>query len=53
MAEEMGVPYLGAIPIELEVVESGDDGVPIVVSSPRSEAARAIARIAHTLLERP
>jgi predicted Fe-Mo cluster-binding NifX family protein len=51
MAEEMGVPYLGAIPIEPEVAASGDSGRPVVSSRPDSEAARAFGRLAHTLLD--
>jgi Mrp family chromosome partitioning ATPase/predicted Fe-Mo cluster-binding NifX family protein len=51
MAEEMGVPYLGAIPIEPEVVVSGDSGRPIVQAAPHSETARAIGRIVRVLLE--
>ncbi len=51
MAEEMGVPYLGAIPIEPEVVVSGDSGRPIVQAAPHSETARAFGRIVRTLLE--
>jgi Mrp family chromosome partitioning ATPase len=51
MAEEMGVPYLGAIPIEPEVVVSGDSGTPMVQAKPHSETAKAFGRIARTLLE--
>jgi predicted Fe-Mo cluster-binding NifX family protein len=51
MAEEMGVPYLGAIPIEPEVVVSGDSGRPIVQAKPHSETAKAFGRIVRALLE--
>lgn len=51
MAEEMGVPYLGAIPIEPEVVLSGDSGAPIVQTKPHSETAKAFGRIVRKLLE--
>jgi Mrp family chromosome partitioning ATPase len=51
MAEEMGVPYLGSIPIEPEVVTSGDSGRPMVQSHPDSETARAFTRIIGMLLE--
>lgn len=51
MAEEMGVPYLGAIPIEPEVVTAGDAGTPTVQARPHSETAKAIGRIVRTLLE--
>jgi Mrp family chromosome partitioning ATPase len=52
MAEEMGVPYLGAIPIEPEVVLSGDNGTPIVQAKPHSETAKAFDRIVGIILER-
>jgi len=51
MAEEMGVPFLGAIPIEPEVVVSGDGGTPIIVQKPHSEPAKAFGRILRTLLD--
>jgi Mrp family chromosome partitioning ATPase len=51
MAEEMGVPFLGAIPIEPEMVVSGDNGTPMVQAKPHSEAARAFGRIVHDFIE--
>ena len=45
MAEEMGIPFLGTIPIEPAVVLSGDAGTPVVQSSPRSVTAEAFIRI--------
>ncbi len=51
MAAEMNVPYLGAIPIEAEVVVSGDRGTPIVQAKPHSETAKAFGRIVRILLE--
>jgi ATP-binding protein involved in chromosome partitioning len=51
MAEEMDVPYLGAVPIEPEVVVMGDNGTPIVQGRPESESARAFCRIVDTLLD--
>lgn len=51
MAEEMNVPYLGAIPIEPEVVASGDSGIPMVLAHPHSGTAKAFGRIVRTLLE--
>jgi Mrp family chromosome partitioning ATPase/predicted Fe-Mo cluster-binding NifX family protein len=51
MSLEMHVPFLGAIPIELEVVVSGDSGMPMVQAKPHSETAKAFGRIVRTLLE--
>jgi Mrp family chromosome partitioning ATPase/predicted Fe-Mo cluster-binding NifX family protein len=51
ISREMGVDLLGRIPIEAEVVESGDSGKPIVTSRPESETARAFAGVADRLME--
>jgi ATP-binding protein involved in chromosome partitioning len=51
MAGEMGVPFLGSIPIEPEVVLSGDGGTPMVQAHPRSESALAFVRIARELID--
>ena len=40
-AEEMGVPFLGQIPIYQPIRVGGDTGEPLVVSEPDSPAARA------------
>ena len=45
-AEEMGVPFLGKIPIDVEMVPSGDDGKPIVLSKPDSPGAKAFEELA-------
>jgi ATP-binding protein involved in chromosome partitioning len=46
LSEEYGVPFLGAVPIGIEVREGGDSGVPIVVSAPESPQAGAFRRVA-------
>jgi ATP-binding protein involved in chromosome partitioning len=51
MAAEMDVPFLAAIPMDPEVVSSGDDGTPIVQARPHSEAAKAFGRMVRALLE--
>ena len=50
VAEEMGVPFLGEIPIEPDAVEGGDIGVP-PVTLPESGIARAFNSIVERLLE--
>ena len=45
-AEEMGVPFLGRIPIYQSIREGGDSGNPIVVAEPDSAAARAFFDVA-------
>ncbi len=46
LAEAYGVPFLGAVPIGIEVREGGDNGVPVVVSLPDSPQAVAFRHVA-------
>ncbi|HEX8070118.1 MAG TPA: Mrp/NBP35 family ATP-binding protein [Pyrinomonadaceae bacterium] len=46
LAAEYHVPFLGAIPIGLEVREGGDKGVPVVKGRPDSPQAQALRRVA-------
>ena len=41
MAAELGVPFLGRVPIYQPIREGGDSGVPLMVSEPDSPAAKA------------
>jgi ATP-binding protein involved in chromosome partitioning len=51
LATELGVPFLGRIPLDPAVVRAGDSGAPTVVSAPDSAAAAALERIASTVEE--
>jgi ATP-binding protein involved in chromosome partitioning len=46
LSDTYGVPFLGQIPIGLDVREGGDRGVPVVVSDPESPQAQAFRRVA-------
>ncbi len=46
MATELGVPFLGRIPIYQPIREGSDSGVPLVVSEPDSPAAQAFTTAA-------
>lgn len=46
LAEEYSVPFLGEIPLGIEVREAGDKGVPIVISSPGSPQSTAFRKTA-------
>jgi ATP-binding protein involved in chromosome partitioning len=46
LANEVGVPLLGQIPLYPRVMEAGDTGTPIVVSDAASSAAKALTEIA-------
>jgi len=51
MAQDMEVPFLGKIPIDPMVVESGDSGQPVVQGHDHSETCMAFGRIVRKLLE--
>ena len=46
LAEQYGVPFLGTVPLGLEVREGGDKGVPVVVGQPESVQAEAFRKVA-------
>ena len=49
LADELGVPLLGRVPLDARLRESGDAGMPLVESDPDSEPALAIAEIAERI----
>lgn len=51
MAEDMGVPFLGSIPMDMNIAKSGDDGVPFIASHPDSPAAKIMKNLIEPLLE--
>jgi Mrp family chromosome partitioning ATPase len=51
-AEELGVPFLGCIPIDPEVVSAGDAGIAYVVNEPDKPAPEALRRISQHLARR-
>ncbi|MFW6128662.1 MAG: P-loop NTPase [Candidatus Aminicenantaceae bacterium] len=50
-AEEMGVPFLGKIPIDPDIVQLGDKGKSFVVAKPESEASKAFREIVDKIIE--
>ncbi|VVM07718.1 Iron-sulfur cluster carrier protein [Methylacidimicrobium cyclopophantes] len=50
-AERIGVPFLGEIPLEIAIRESGDQGVPIVLSDPDRPSSRAFRDAANKILD--
>jgi ATP-binding protein involved in chromosome partitioning len=50
MAAEMGVPFLGRIPLEPAVSRAGDDGSPFTLAVADTPAARAFASIIDPIL---
>ncbi|MEO8199921.1 MAG: Mrp/NBP35 family ATP-binding protein [Gemmatimonadota bacterium] len=49
LAEEVGTPLLGRIPLQARLADEADAGRPVVVSQPDSPAAKALIAIADSL----
>ena len=52
LALEMNVPFLGCIPIDPKVVDSGDAGAPFIKGYSNSETAKALSSISQVMLAR-
>ncbi|MEM9219113.1 MAG: Mrp/NBP35 family ATP-binding protein [Cyanobacteria bacterium P01_F01_bin.150] len=51
-AEELGLPLLGGVPLEIGVREGGDRGLPIILSAPASASARALVAVSQQVAAR-
>ena len=51
-ARRLGVPFLGAIPLEESIREDADRGTPVVISRPESAGAQAFMEIASQVAAR-
>ncbi|MFN3766379.1 MAG: Mrp/NBP35 family ATP-binding protein [Aliihoeflea sp.] len=51
-AERLGVPFLGAVPLTMDVRETSDAGTPVVVSDPTGPQAGVYRAIAQKVLAR-
>ncbi len=51
LAAEMHVDFLGAVPMDLEVVKSGEEGHPVVLAAPEAESAKAFMRVVKRILD--
>ncbi|MBV8065659.1 MAG: Mrp/NBP35 family ATP-binding protein [Actinobacteria bacterium] len=49
LADSLGIPLLGTVPLDPALREHGDDGRPIVAVDPDAESAQAIVAIAETI----
>ena len=49
-AIELGVPFLGKIPIDPHIVTSGDEGKPFIADRPNSEASQAFMKIVEKII---
>ncbi|HEU4763896.1 MAG TPA: Mrp/NBP35 family ATP-binding protein [Gemmatimonadales bacterium] len=50
LADELGVPLLGQVPLQPGVAQHADRGLPIMVAEPESEAARVLASVAERVV---
>jgi len=50
-ALELGIPFLGKIPLDPQIVISGDEGKPFVASQPESEASKAFMKIVENIMK--
>jgi Mrp family chromosome partitioning ATPase len=51
-AEEMEVPFLGAVPLEQDLMEAQDNGRHFILSAPESLSSRALRKIVDGILEK-
>ena len=51
-AERIGVPFLGAVPLHMEIRKNSDAGTPVVVSAPEGPHAKVYRDIAAKVRER-
>ena len=51
LADELGVPLLGQVPIDGSVASGGDDGAPVVLEEPPGAAGAALRAVADRLLD--
>jgi ATP-binding protein involved in chromosome partitioning len=49
LADELGVPLLGRVPLDARLREAGDGGKPLVLADPAAEAAEAIGAVARAI----
>ena len=50
-AEELGVPFLGALPLDPQIAIAGDAGTPYVVEHPDSEVAKIFRAVGQNVID--
>ncbi|MEN2994230.1 MAG: Mrp/NBP35 family ATP-binding protein [Thermodesulfovibrio sp.] len=51
LAEEYKIPFLGKIPIDPQIVQTGDEGKPIIVYFPENKSAQIFSEIVKKIIE--
>ena len=49
-SEELGIPFLGEVPLDPRVTLGGDQGAPVVTFAPDSPASQALRDVARNLI---
>lgn len=52
LAEELGIPFLGRIPVDPRVVTTGDAGKPLIAAYPNSHTAEAFEKLVRNVINR-
>jgi ATP-binding protein involved in chromosome partitioning len=52
VAEKLGAPFLGEIPLETAIRKGGDEGKPVVAADPEGASARPFLELARNVRER-
>jgi len=50
MADDMNIPFLGSIPIDNQIVDTGDKGIPFMKNNYEGEAGKAFGNIVEKIL---
>ncbi len=50
LAEELGVPFLGRIPVDPRIVTTGDAGKPLIATYPNSQTAEAFSKVVQNVI---
>ena len=51
LAQKLEIPFLGAIPIDPQIMSSSDEGIPMVFKEPDSPTSKALLKVAEKLRE--
>ena len=51
LADEIGVPLLGQVPLQAQMAEEADVGNPVVLNQPESPAGKALAAVAQEVIK--
>ncbi len=51
LAEELGIPFLGRIPVDPRIVNAGDAGKPVMAAYPNSQTAEAFEKMVRRVID--